>query len=128
MSFFEAQIKTDLVEEMITFYRLSQCKSKVIKATTTTSEKFTIIKSWHSSLKVLKKGLVMTLEEFNKLSDKNKKELLIDAKKVSERVDEVATTELFQIDGFYIEVSRSVTHRFRKIINTYPLNAETGNS
>ena len=128
MSFFEAQIKTDLVEEMITLYRLSQCKSKVIKATTTTSEKFTIIKSWHSSLKVLKKGLVMTLEEFNKLSDKNKKELLIDAKKVSEHVDEVATTELFQIDGFYIEVSRSVTHRFRKIINTYPLNAETGNS
>jgi hypothetical protein len=61
----------------------------------------------------------MTLEEFNTLPDKHKKELLIDAKKIAEKEDELATYELFQIDSFFVEVSRSVIHKFRKILNTY---------
>jgi hypothetical protein len=63
----------------------------------------------------------MTLEEFNKLDDKQKKELLIDAKKLTEREDDVAKYEVFQIDSFLVEVSRSVTHKFRKIIRAYKL-------
>jgi hypothetical protein len=61
----------------------------------------------------------MTIEEFNTLTDKEKKELLIDAKKLTEREDDVAKYEIFQIDSFFVEVSRSVTYKFRKILNTY---------
>lgn len=63
----------------------------------------------------------MTVEEFNILSDKVKKDLLIDAKKITEREDDIATYELFQIDNFFVEVSRSVTYKFRKILNTYSM-------
>jgi hypothetical protein len=70
---------------------------------------------------MFKKERSMTLEEFNGLPDKRKKELLIDAKKIAEKEDEIATYELFQIDSFFVEVSRSVIHKFRKILNTYHL-------
>lgn len=63
----------------------------------------------------------MTIEQYNNLTDKQKKELLIDAVKISEYEDEIATYEFFQIDSFFIEVSRSVTHKFRRILNTYTL-------
>ena len=61
----------------------------------------------------------MTIEQYNNLPDREKKHLLIDAKKVTEYEDEIATYELFRLDDFYIEVSRSVTYKFRKILNTY---------
>ncbi len=63
----------------------------------------------------------MTVEEFNILSEGEKKELLIDAKKITEYEDDVAKHELFMIDNFFIEVSISVTYKFRKITNTYSL-------
>jgi hypothetical protein len=61
----------------------------------------------------------MTLEEFNTLSEAGKKELLIDAKKIREHEDDIAKHELFKIDNFFVEVSISVTHRFRKITKAY---------
>jgi hypothetical protein len=63
----------------------------------------------------------MTIEEYNQLSDKQKKYLLVDAEKIAEYVDDVASYELFRVDEFFIEVSKSVTYRFRKILNTYLL-------
>ncbi len=68
---------------------------------------------------MFKKAKDMTIEEFNKLSDRCKKELLIDAKKLAEREDAVAKYEIFKIDDFFVEVSRSITFKFRKIINTF---------
>lgn len=61
----------------------------------------------------------MTIEEFNILSESDKKGLLVDANKISEYEDDIAKHELFKIDNFFIEVSISVTYRFRKITNTY---------
>jgi len=63
----------------------------------------------------------MELEEFNRLSDQAQKELLIDAKKITEREDDVAKYEVFQIDNFLVEVSRSVVHKFRKILRVSSL-------
>jgi hypothetical protein len=57
----------------------------------------------------------MTVEEYRSLPEEGQKRLLIDANKVAEHEDEIATYELFRIDDFYVEVSRSVTYRFRKI-------------
>ncbi|GEO12097.1 hypothetical protein [Segetibacter aerophilus] len=62
----------------------------------------------------------MTIDQYNNLPDKQKKELLIDAIKIGEHEDEIATYELFKIDDFYVEVSRSVTYKFRRILHTYP--------
>ncbi len=50
----------------------------------------------------------MTIEEFEGLTDGRKKDLLIDAKKITEREDEVAKYTVFQIDDFFVEVSISV--------------------
>ncbi len=61
----------------------------------------------------------MTVEEFNTLPETRKKELLIDAKKITEYEDDIAKHELFKIDNFFVEVSMSVTHRFRKITKAY---------
>jgi hypothetical protein len=63
----------------------------------------------------------MTIEEFNGLGEDRKKELLVDAKKIAEYEDEIAKHELFQLDHFFIEVSFSVTHKFRKLVRTYTL-------
>ncbi len=65
----------------------------------------------------------MTLEQYNHLPDKTKKELLIDAKKVGEYETEIATYELFQIDDFYVEASKSVSRKFRTIVSTHALHA-----
>jgi hypothetical protein len=70
---------------------------------------------------LFKQRVEMTVEEFNILSEVGKKELLIDAKKITEYEDDIAKHELFRIDNFFVEVSISVTHRFRKITNTYSL-------
>ncbi len=61
----------------------------------------------------------MTEDEFNGLPDEQRKQLLIDAKKIGEYEDEMATYQTFKIEDFFVEVSMSVTHRFRKIIRTY---------
>jgi hypothetical protein len=63
----------------------------------------------------------MTIDEYNKVPDKQKKHLLVDAEKIAECQDDIATYELFKIDTFVVEVSKSVTYKFRKILNVYPL-------
>ncbi|GEO09497.1 hypothetical protein [Segetibacter aerophilus] len=63
----------------------------------------------------------MNLEQYNNLPDRQKKELLIDAFKIDEHEDEISTYELFRIEDFYVEVSKSVIFKFRKILNTYAL-------
>jgi hypothetical protein len=61
----------------------------------------------------------MTLDQYNNLTDQQKKGMLFDAIKIDEREDDITTYELFQIDDFFVEVSRSVTLKFRKILRTY---------
>ncbi|GEO12142.1 hypothetical protein [Segetibacter aerophilus] len=63
----------------------------------------------------------MTIEQYNNLPDRQKKELLMDASKIDEHEDEISTYEFFRIEDFYVEVSRSVTYKYRRILNTYSL-------
>ena len=65
----------------------------------------------------------MTIADFNNLTELEKVKLIIDAKKISESEDDVATHQTFQIYDFLVDVSISVTHRFRKIDKVYNLNA-----
>jgi len=64
----------------------------------------------------------MTIEQYNCLPDKQRKALLVDAEKIYEFEDDTETHELFQIDNFFVEVSKSVTYKFRKILNTYSVD------
>ena len=64
----------------------------------------------------------MSIEDYNKLTDRQKKQLLVDAEKIGEYVDDIASFEVFRLDHFFVEVSKSVTHKFRKILNVYLVN------
>jgi hypothetical protein len=64
----------------------------------------------------------MTVEHFNSLPVNRRFEIIVDAEKIAEREDEIATYELFKVDSFYVEVSKSITHKFRKILNTFCSN------
>jgi hypothetical protein len=63
----------------------------------------------------------MTIDEYNNLPDKQKKDLLVDAEKIAECEDHIANHELFKIGTFFVEVSKSVTYKYRKILNVYLL-------
>lgn len=61
----------------------------------------------------------MSIEEFNSLPEKRKKEIIVDADKVAEYKDDSAKYELFKIDRFFVEVQVNFLKRYRRIINTY---------
>ncbi|MDQ6815357.1 MAG: hypothetical protein M3040_16600 [Bacteroidota bacterium] len=61
----------------------------------------------------------MTVEQFNSLDEEQKKAAIFDAKKVTERVNQVEKYELFQIDNFFIEIKTSLRQRFRRVIATF---------
>ena len=61
----------------------------------------------------------MTIEEFKMLPEQRKKEILVDADKVAELVEESSRNELFQIDDFFVEVQISFLKRYRKILDIY---------
>ena len=69
----------------------------------------------------------MNIEEYNQLTDKQKKHLLVDAEKVAEYVDDVASYELFKLDNFFVEVGKSVTFKFRRILNVCLLKDVSSN-
>lgn len=61
----------------------------------------------------------MTVEHFNNLNEEEKKAAIFDAKKVSERFDQVMKYELFQIDNFFIETKTSLQYKFKRVIATF---------
>ena len=61
----------------------------------------------------------MSIEDFNSLPEQRKKEIIVDAIKVAEHEEDIVKFELFRIDNFFVEVSRSIIKRFRKVTNTY---------
>jgi hypothetical protein len=62
---------------------------------------------------------VFSIKEFSSLSERQKKDILVDAHKVGEYHEGVCRYELFNISDFYVEVKVSFFHRYRKIVNTY---------
>lgn len=63
----------------------------------------------------------MTIENFNMLSEPQKVELIFDANKITEKVDNDANYQLFQIDSFYVEAKTSLEGKFKRSFTTYTL-------
>ena len=63
----------------------------------------------------------MTIENFRNLSYQQKVELIFDANKITERVDNEANYQLFQIDNFFVEAKSSLDGKFKRSFTTYTL-------
>ena len=64
----------------------------------------------------------MTLENFIILSEQRQKEILVDADKLDERLDNSTKYEFFGIEDFFVEVKTCFAERYRKITNYYQSN------
>ena len=63
----------------------------------------------------------MTIEMFNSLDEQQKMQLIFDANKIAEKVDNEANYQLFQIGNFFVETRRSLEGKFKKTLTTYSL-------
>lgn len=63
----------------------------------------------------------MTIENFNLLDEHQKVQLIFDADKISEKVDNEANYQLFQIDNFFIEARTSLEGKFKRSFTAYTL-------
>jgi hypothetical protein len=63
----------------------------------------------------------MTIEDFKMLEDHQKVQMIFDAAKISEKIDDVANYQLFQIGNFYVETKTSLEGKFKRSIKTYSL-------
>jgi hypothetical protein len=63
----------------------------------------------------------MTIENFKNLNHQQKVELIFDANKITEKVDNEANYQLFQIDNFFVEAKSSLDGKFKRSFTTYTL-------
>ena len=63
----------------------------------------------------------MTINDFKMLEDHQKVQIIFDAEKVSEKIDDVANYQLFQIDNFFVETKTSLEGKFKRSIKTFTL-------
>src|SRR6476661_7445343 len=63
----------------------------------------------------------MTIDDFKSLEDHQKVQMIFDATKISEKVDDVANYQLFQIDNFFVESKTSLEGKFKRSIRAYSL-------
>src|SRR4028119_1210626 len=63
----------------------------------------------------------MTVNDFKLLEDHEKVELIFDANKITEKVDNEANYQLFQIDNFFVEAKSSLDGKFKRSFTTYTL-------
>ncbi len=63
----------------------------------------------------------MTIENFNMLDEHKKVELIFDAVKITEKIDEDSNYQLFKIDNFYVETKTSLEGKFKRRFKTYTL-------
>ncbi|GEO07847.1 hypothetical protein SAE01_03430 [Segetibacter aerophilus] len=63
----------------------------------------------------------MTVDDFKILEDRQKVQMIFDAKKISEKIDQDSNYQLFQIDNFYVETKTSLEGKFKRSIKTYTL-------
>lgn len=59
------------------------------------------------------------IDDFNKLSEPEKVELIFDANKIAEKVDNDANYQLFQIDNFFVESKTSLEGKFKRSFRTF---------
>jgi len=63
----------------------------------------------------------MTIDDFKALEEQQKVQAIFDANKVTEKVDDQANYQLFQIDNFYVETKTSLEGKFKRSFKTYSL-------
>ena len=63
----------------------------------------------------------MTIDDFKALEDQQKVQLIFDAYKITEKVDDEANYQLFQIDNLYVETKTSLEGKFKRSFKTYSL-------
>lgn len=64
----------------------------------------------------------MRMEEFNNLDEENKRLIIFDADKVSEKLIDSTKYELFAIHDFFIETKTSISYNFKRTISTYTID------
>jgi hypothetical protein len=65
--------------------------------------------------------MIMTIESFNLLKEHQKIQMIFDADKISEKVDDEANYQLFKIDNFFIEAKTSLEGKFKRSFTFYTL-------
>lgn len=63
----------------------------------------------------------MTIEMFDALSYQQKAELVFDANKITEKADNEANYQLFQINNFFVEAKTSLEGNFKRCFKSYTL-------
>lgn len=63
----------------------------------------------------------MTIEYFNKLDDEQKARLIIEAKKITEKIDGEANYQLFCVGNFYVEKRACLEGKSKTSFYTYSL-------
>ncbi len=63
----------------------------------------------------------MNVNDFKLLEDHQKVQLIFDANKITEKIDNEANYQLFQIGNFYVETKTSLEGKFKRSIKTYTL-------
>jgi hypothetical protein len=71
-------------------------------------------------LSFIKRGS-MTIDDFKILNDHQKVQVIFDANKITEKVDNEANYQLFQIDNFFVETRTSLEGKFKRSIRTFTL-------
>ena len=64
----------------------------------------------------------MLIEQFERLSEHEKKVQLFEAKKITERSDSFSRYELFYLDNFFIESKTSQQKTFKRTLTCYTLS------
>jgi hypothetical protein len=63
----------------------------------------------------------MTIEDFKTLNEHQKVQIIFDANKITEKIDNEANFQLFQIGNFFVETKTSLEGKFKRCIKTYTL-------
>jgi hypothetical protein len=63
----------------------------------------------------------MNVNEFKSLDDHRKVQMIFDANKITEKIDDEANYQLFQIENFFVETKTSLEGKFKRTIKTYTL-------
>jgi hypothetical protein len=63
----------------------------------------------------------MTIENFETLSEQQKVQLIFEANKITEKVDNEANYQLFEVDNFYVEAKTSLQGKFKRSFITYTI-------
>ncbi len=63
----------------------------------------------------------MTINDFECLDPREQVVVIFEAKKITERMENLIKVELFHFDNFFIEIKTSPSKKFKRTITTYAL-------